>query len=159
MSKVFLFIPSFLADDWEGIRVKGAIIAVMWFSVIAAVALDLWSGLQKARVLGEKPQSDKFRRTVTKIGDYWRILAFGLILDIIGSTLPFYGLSYVSIFASMACIVIELKSVIENSAARKSRAAKVPEIINEIISCKDRDSAKKIITKLFNIEDKHGNEN
>jgi hypothetical protein len=152
----FLFIPSIQAGDWHTLYVKCAIVLFFWVLMIVAVLLDLWSGLDRARTLKEKPRSDKFRRTVEKIGDYWRLLAFGLIIDFIASMLPFYTIPYASMLSSVACILIELKSVIENSRAKKSAAAQLPEVIMKIISCKNSKEAIELIKKIHELSEKHG---
>jgi len=151
----FLFIPTIQAGDWDALYLQGAIVFMLWVLVILAVLLDLWAGIDRAKAIGEKPRSDKFRRTIEKVGDYWRVLAFGLILDLIGSVLPFYSLSYASILASVACILIELKSVVENLKAKKSTAAQLPEIIKEIMRCRDIDRAIELIGKVQNLNNKH----
>ncbi|MDR1370812.1 MAG: phage holin family protein [Dysgonamonadaceae bacterium] len=142
---MLLFIPTILEGDWPTLTVKCCIVVGFWILVVFAVLIDLWTGLERAKVLKEKPQSHKYRRTIEKIGEYWRILAFGLMFDVIASPLPFYTLPYASMFASVACIAIELKSVIENLNRKKSAAAKIPEIIAELIATTDRDKVAELL--------------
>jgi hypothetical protein len=153
----FLFIESIQFGNWDELIVKCSIVIICWALVIIAVLLDLWAGIDRAKAVGEKPRSDKFRRTIEKIGDYWRVLAFGLILDIIGSILPFYNLAYASLLASVACILIELKSVVENLRAKKSVAAQLPEIIKEIMRCKDIPRAIELIGQVQNLNNNENN--
>ena len=152
----FLFIPSIKSGDWDTLYLECAVIFVFWILVVVAVLLDLWSGIDRAKALKERLKSDKLRRTIEKIGDYWRILAFGLILDIVASVL--WRLPYVSMLASAGCILIELKSVIENSRAKKSAVAKIPEVIASILKCNNKEEAANLIEKIYELGDKH-NEN
>ncbi len=154
----FLFIPSIQSGDWPALYVKCAVILIFWALMIVAVLIDLWSGVDRAKAIGEKSRSDKFRRTVTKIGDYWRVLAFGLIIDIIASILPFYNLPYASILASVACALIECKSVIENARAKKSVAAKIPELMAELLECTDKEKMAELLKKWSELGDKHKQE-
>ncbi len=150
-----LFIPSIIDHDWDTLCVKAAIILGFWVCMVVAVLIDLRSGISKARALGEKVQSHKLRRTIDKIGDYWRVLAMALVFDIIASLLPFYGLPYASVLVTLACIIIELKSVLENASAKKSSAAQIPDIISEIIKCTDTDKASELVKRLKELGDKH----
>ncbi len=151
----FLFIPAIQSGDWEILYVKCAVILIFWLMMIAAVLLDLWSGIDRSRAAGEQPRSDKFRHTVTKIGDYWRVLAFGLIIDVIASILPFYNLPYASILASVACALIECKSVVENLRAKKSAAAKIPDLMVQLLNCTDTEKMKELLGKWKTLDDKH----
>jgi hypothetical protein len=155
MMSQFLFIPAIQSSDWPTLYLKCAVIFIFWTLVIAAVLLDLWSGVECAKAVGEKPRSDKFRRTITKIGDYWRVLAFGLILDIIASILPFYTIPYSSILASVACILIELKSVIENAKVKKSAVARIPEVMAELLACTDKEKMLDLLLKWQQLNDKY----
>jgi hypothetical protein len=159
MMSRFLFIPSIQSGDWPTLYLKCTVILIVWTLMIVAVLLDLWSGVECARSTGEKPRSDKFRRTITKIGDYWRVLAFGLIIDIIASILPFYTLPYSSILVSVACILIELKSVIENSKIKKSAAARIPEIMTELLACTDKEKMLELLLKWQQLNDKYKKNN
>ena len=154
-----LFIPSLLSKDWNELQSQCTIIFIFWFLVLFAILLDLWSGVNRAKALKEEMRSDKFRRTMEKIGDYWRVLAFGLMLDVVGSMLTFYNIPYASGLASVACILIELKSVIENAHAKKSAVSQLPDMIRKIISCTNSDEAMKLIAKIHELSDKNSNEN
>ena len=128
--------------------VRMALILVCWTFVCIANILDFWSGRDTAKALGEKLDSKGYRRTFVKIGDYYRVLMFLLLFDLIGSLFEFYKLPFATILGSIATIAIELKSVIENSRRKKSHAGDMPEIIKEIIQCTTADKSKKILDKL-----------
>lgn len=139
-------------QDMEAIAnyliVHMAVVLVCWTFVFIANILDFWSGRDTAKALGEKIDSKGYRRTFVKIGDYYRVLMFLLLFDLIGSLFEFYKLPFATILGSIATIAIELKSVIENSRRKKSHAGDMPEIIKEIIQCTTADKSKEILDRL-----------
>lgn len=129
--------------------VRMAIVLICWAFVFCANILDFWSGRDTARALGEAIDSKGYRRTFVKIGDYYRVLMFLLLFDLIGTLFEFYKLPFATILGSVSVIAIELKSVIENSRHKKSHSAEIPEIIKEIIQCSTPGKGKEIIEKLI----------
>ena len=69
--------------------------------------------------LGEKLHSHKFRHTVQKAGEYWRLLLFGFIADTLGLLLPWYALPYITMVLCVSLVFIEMKSVFEHYKRRK----------------------------------------
>lgn len=129
--------------------VRMAIVLICWAFVFCANILDFWCGRDTARALGEAIDSKGYRRTFVKIGDYYRVLMFLLLFDLIGTLFEFYKLPFATILGSVSVIAIELKSVIENSRRKKSHSAEIPEIIKEIIQCSTPGKGKEIIEKLI----------
>lgn len=123
-------------------------ILVMWVVMIAAVCMDLWAGVNSAKIRGEKIYSGGFRRTFSKLGDYWRIQVMALIFDLIGSCLSWYSLPYASIIITAAIVLIEGRSVWENEKAKKSNVAKLPGAIRDILNCTTAKSAEELLERL-----------
>lgn len=140
-------------QDMEAIAsyliVRMALVLVCWTFVCIANILDFWSGRDTAKALGEKIDSKGYRRTFVKIGDYYRVLMFLLLFDLIGSLFEFYKLPFATILGSAATIGIELKSVIENSRRKKSHSAEIPDIVKEIVQCATTNDGEKIINKII----------
>ena len=130
--------------------IRMAIVMICWTFVFAANFLDFWSGRDTAKALGEKIDSQGYRRTFVKIGDYYRVLMFLLLFDLIGSLFPFYTLPFASILGSIAVISIELISVIENSKRKKSHAGDIPEIVKKIVQCATSKDGEKILEEIRN---------
>lgn len=128
--------------------IRMAIVMICWTFVFAANFLDFWSGRDTAKALGEKIDSQGYRRTFVKIGDYYRVLMFLLLFDLIGSLFPFYTLPFASILGSIAVISIELISVIENSKRKKSHAGDIPEIVKKIVQCATSKEGEKILDEI-----------
>lgn len=132
------------------IMVRAIIIMVCWAMMIMSCLVDLWSGRNTAKFLGEKLESHKYRRTIVKIGDYSRVMLFGFMFDCLGMLLPFYILPFGTMLCALGVIAIEGKSVIENSARKKAHAADIPEVIKKIIQAATTKDAEIIVEQLTN---------
>ena len=130
------------------IAIRICIILICWLFMIMANLIDFWSGTSTAKAIGESLQSNGFRRTVTKIGDYVRLMLFALMFDMLGSFLPFYFLPFGTVLCTIAVIWIEGRSVVENSRKKKAHAADVPEIVKQIVQCATTEKGVEILTKL-----------
>lgn len=128
--------------------VRMAIVMICWTFVFIANILDFWSGRDTAKALGEPIDSKGYRRTFIKVGDYYRVLMFALLFDLIGSLFEFYKLPFATLLGSVAVIAIELKSVIENSRRKKSHSAEIPQIIKEIIQCSTTAKGEEILKRI-----------
>lgn len=113
--------------------------------VIVACFIDLWTGVDAARTNKEKIRSKALRRTVAKILDYLRVVIFGVLIDVLGLTFPWYAIPYCAIICTLGILVIEGKSVLENFQKKKSSAAKVVDAIETIVNCTDNETAERII--------------
>ena len=100
--------------------------------VLLSVVIDLGTGIQAAKKCKEKLQSHILRRTVNKVISYLTVVFFGIFIDILGLCFPWYAIPYACIIITLACILIECKSVIENHAKAKNPAAHVPETVMDI---------------------------
>lgn len=142
------------SENLDGLRlfimVRTIIIMVCWAMMIMSCLIDLWSGRNTAKFLGEKLESHKYRRTVIKIGDYSRVMLFGFMFDCLGMLLPFYILPFVTMLCATGVIIIEGKSVLENSARKKAHAADIPEVIKKIIHAASQKDAEIILEQLAN---------
>lgn len=142
----------FINHDWDALKadlmIRIIVIMLGWGCMITSSFVDLWSGVDCAKALGEKIQSNGLRRTVTKIGDYFRVLIFGLLFDFLGSLLTWYDLPYATMIISLSCVLIEAKSVIENSRRKKSKSAEVIDMAKMIVNATNLEQAKNIIREL-----------
>lgn len=130
--------------------IRMAIVMICWAFVFAANFLDFWSGRDTAKAIGEKIDSQGYRRTFVKIGDYYRVLMFLLLFDLIGFLFPFYKLPFASILGSISVISIELISVLENSRRKKSRSSEIPDIIKKIIQCATAKDGEALLEEITN---------
>lgn len=121
--------------------------------VIVACFIDLWTGIDAARKNREKICSKALRRTIAKVLDYLRVIVFGVLIDLLGLSFPWYAVPYMAIVCTFGILVIEGKSVLENFHKKKSSAAKVVDIIQAIVDATDNETAEKII-KAIKADDK-----
>ena len=89
-----------VTGEFSQIQLRVYIILAMWVVMVMAVCMDLWAGVNSARARGEVINSGGFRRTIGKLGDYWRIQGMALIFDVIGSCIPWYEYPYASMIGS-----------------------------------------------------------
>lgn len=130
------------------IAVRVGIILVCWFFMVVSSIVDFWSGIDTAKALGQALMSNGFRRTVTKIGDYVRLMLFALMFDILGSLLSFYIAPFATILCTIAIIYIEGKSVVENSKRKKAHAAEVPDIVKQIVQATTTEQGHEILSNI-----------
>ncbi len=130
------------------IAVRVGIILVCWFFMVVSSIVDFWSGIDTAKALGQALMSNGFRRTVTKIGDYVRLMLFALMFDILGSLLSFYIAPFATILCTVAIIYIEGKSVVENSKRKKAHAAEVPNIVKQIVQATTTEQGHEILSNI-----------
>lgn len=116
--------------------------------VVVAAFIDMWTGIDAARANKERINSHGLRKTAQKITDYLRVLMFGALIDILGQFFAWYSLPYVVMVATFGVLVIEGRSVIENSRKKKSAAGQIIDIVSDIISCATQQDAEKIIELL-----------
>lgn len=114
-----------VTGEFSQIQLRVYIILAMWVVMVMAVCMDLWAGVNSARARGEVINSGGFRRTIGKLGDYWRIQVMALIFDVIGSCIPWYEYPYASMIVTAAIVLIEGRSVWENERAKKGKRGEV----------------------------------
>lgn len=133
---MILFIESFLTGDFETLRLKLAIIGIMWILVSLAMAIDLICGWRKAKERGEARTSYGLRQTVSKAVLYYALMLFAFMFDCIGTF--FYPQPYVTLIAAAFLIFIECKSILEKAHDKdKWKINKSIEDLNIILENKD----------------------
>lgn len=133
LDKLYLFLGIFLAVS---------------FLVFLGIFMDLWDGIHTARVTEQKVHSHKLRDTIAKMGEYWRLLMMGFLVDCLGLFFGPYFMPFATVLFGLGLIVIEVKSMFEHAARRKSHTRTLPDIIQQILDCAREKDAKKIITEL-----------
>lgn len=146
------------SGDFHGLGeyaiIRVAITLVCWFFMIMSTLVDFWSGITTARALHQPLMSHGFRRTIAKIGSYWQVLIFALMFDILGAFFSFYYLPFMTIVATLSIIIIEARSVVENSKRRKLSAAEMPSVMQDIMSADTVDKAAQVITTIATMVEK-----
>lgn len=140
------------AHNWSellvAIEIRAIIILVCWTFMVISCLVDFCSGTSTAKAIGEPLMSHGFRRTISKIGAYAMVMVFFLMFDILGGLLPFYILPFSSMLCAAGIMLIEGKSVIENSQKKKANAGNLPDAIKEILKASTTKQAKDILNKI-----------
>lgn len=100
-------------------------------ATLAAVLIDLWAGVDCARRRGEPIMSNGLRRTITKLGDYWRVQAFGIVADVL--LLVFFTAPYLTILITLGEVLIEFRSVLETYKKTNSPAKGVTDAAKSVL--------------------------
>lgn len=118
---MLLFIDSFLSGNAAALKVKLAIVAIMWLFVFIAIVIDLRSGYAKAKRRGEARTSSGLKRTVSKFTLYYSGLLFAFMIDAIimyvitSFSAPVPVIPYITVIGSLYLIYVEGRSVIEKA--------------------------------------------
>ena len=132
----------------QDLRAGVAIIFVCLVLIVFACLLDMWTGIDAARANKEKICSRPLRKTGTKIVDYYRLVMFFILIDILGLCFPWYNLPYGAIIGTSGVLFVEGFSVVENLRKKKSHAADVADMAAKIVECLTPEEAQKIIKKI-----------
>ena len=129
----------------QDLRAGVAIIFACLVLIVFACLLDMWTGIDAARINKEKICSRPLRKTGTKIVDYYRLVMFFILIDILGLCFPWYNLPYGAVIGTLGVLIIEGLSVIENFKKKKSHAAEVADLGMRITDCATPEEGEKII--------------
>lgn len=127
----------------------GVTVIFLCFVIIGiAVLLDLYTGIKAAKKTGEKIRSHILRRTIIKIIEYWFVVVFGVLIDLLGLTFPWYNIPYAAIIVTFCVLLIEGHSLFENLTRAKSPAAKIDDVaadvLQDIINARSSKTAAKV---------------
>lgn len=136
-------------DIWHGVTV----IFLCFVITGIAVLLDLYTGIKAAKKTGEAIRSHVLRKTITKIIEYWFVIVFGVLIDLLGLSFPWYAIPYAAMLITFAVLIIEGRSLFENLQRAKSPAAHVDDVagnlLQEIIDAKSGKTAMKVLEKIL----------
>lgn len=119
-------------------------------AILFAVLIDLSTGIEKAKKCKERIKSRVLRRTVSKVIDYYRLLFFGVIIDVLGLAFTWYNIPYCAVLVSVGVVFVEAVSVLENYKKMKSAAREVPAMVEQIVKAVTSKDAEKIIEMIKN---------
>lgn len=132
---------------------------IIWSVMLVAVMIDMRAGIRRAKALHLPIDSHGLRRTFTKFGDYGKVTALFMCIDVLGLLFGLYSLPYASGVSAVIAVGIEAWSVRENLRAVRSSAAKIPDIISKMAVTQDPKEIVELIRSLeevrTTIKDKH----
>lgn len=127
-------------------------------AILLAVLIDLSTGIERAKKCKERIKSHILRRTISKVVDYYRLLFFGVIIDVLGLAFVWYNLPYCAVIVAVGVVLIEAKSVLENYQKMKSAAKDMPAVVKRIIDAVTDKDAEKIIELIKDNDKRDENE-
>ena len=141
----FEFSPTFL----HSVALYLLICVGMWVLVILAIFTDLWDRVYTQKKLKKPLFSHKIRKTIDKVGEYWRFLAIAFIIDTIVfvacALLGRYSAPFMTIGFALIQLIIELKSLFEHAKERKASVADMRQIIKEVVEAGNDRDARRVI--------------
>jgi len=143
-----LFIQSILSGDFPTLKVKMLVVCIAWIAVLAAIVIDLFSGVKKAKLRGEYTSSEGLKRTVSKFVLYYSALGIALLADWLfcymitsfNSFIP--AIPYLTIICALYLIIaVEGRSVLENAdkKQKKQLSTDLQKLIELAIKVKDKE--------------------
>mgnify|MGYP000416099714 FL=1 len=123
----------------EAIVLRRAVLLeiIIWAVMFVAVMIDMRTGIRKAKALNQPIDSHGLRRTLVKFGDYGKVTALFMCIDLLGMLFSIYALPYASGASAVIAVGIEAWSVRENLRAVRSSAARVTEIVAGLAKTQD----------------------
>lgn len=132
---------------------------IIWSVMLVAVMIDMRAGIRKAKALRQPIDSHGLRRTFTKFGDYGKVTALFMCIDVLGLLFGLYSLPYASGAAAVIAVGIEAWSVRENLRAVRSSAAKVTDIVAGLAKTQDMKEVIEFIQQLDRVRAEVSNKN
>lgn len=118
-------------QGFEKLIASAWITVLVLFTPIMFILFDLWAGVRKAKLRGEKVTSAGLRRTFAKIAKYYNVLLALLVIDVIQiacfwfldtyyeSAFPMFP--FITLLGSIGVGVIEVKSIFEKADEKMKR--------------------------------------
>jgi len=149
---MILFIDSLLKGDYTSLKIKLAIVGIMWLFVFVSIIVDLKSGYTKAKLRGDVRNSYGLKRTVSKFTLYYSCLLLAFMIDAIimyvltAFSTPVPAIPYITIIGSAYLIYVEARSVMEK-AEDKEKARLSKSLSELLIMLENKDDVIKAISE------------
>jgi len=144
-----LFIPYLLNRDWTHLQELLAVVSVLYVCVFVAVVIDLFFGVRRAKQLNIVRTSFGYRRTISKLTNYFGLMLMLSIADIVASVV--FKMPYFTVAGAIGIVLVEAKSVFENLKQQEKSIAEVQSVLLKILENKDEIQA---IFSLLNADKK-----
>lgn len=117
--------------DFKQLEASAVLAGLCLIAVTVATVIDLCAACNHARRRGVPIISHKLRKTVAKLGDYWRLQGLGLCCDVLLS--PVCAWPYLTILITLGEVAIEAKSVIETYKSSHTAAGGVGDSVAALL--------------------------
>ena len=144
-----LFIPYLLNHDWNHLKAVLTVLAVLYACVFLSAIIDLFFGVRRAKRLKIIRTSSGYRRTISKLTNYFGLMLMLSIADIVASVV--FKMPYFTVAGAIGIVLVEAKSVFENLKQQEKSIAEVQSVLLKILENKDEIQA---ILSLLNADKK-----
>ena len=148
--KPLLFITSIINEDWTRLTVLITAITILYSCVFLSVLIDLYFGVKRAKRLNIARTSYGYRRTITKMTNYFGLMLMLSIADVAASLIK--KLPYFTVIGAIGIIAVEAKSVYENISQTEANVTEAQKILLKLFNNKD------VIKEILNYLNQTNNE-
>ena len=100
-----LFIPSIMNEDWNLFKTFLTVLAILYACVFLSVLIDLFFGVKRAKRLKIARTSFGYRRTITKLTNYFGLMLMLSIADIAASII--FKMPYFTVIGAIGIVIVE----------------------------------------------------
>ena len=129
-----LFIPYLINHDWNHLKTVLTVVAVLYVCVFLSVLIDLFFGVRRAKRLNIVRTSSNYRRTITKLTNYFGLMLMLSIADIVASVV--FKMPYFTVTGAIGIVLVEAKSVFENLKDQEKSMEEVQKMLLKILENK-----------------------
>lgn len=130
-----LFIPYLINHDWNHFKAVLTVLAVLYVCVFLSVLIDLFFGVRRAKRMKIVRTSSGYRRTISKLTNYFCLMLMLSIADIVASVV--FKMPYFTVTGAIGIVLVEAKSVFENLKQQEKSIAEVQSMLLKILENKD----------------------
>ena len=131
-----LFIPYLLNHDWNHLKAVLTVLAVLYACVFLSAIIDLFFGVRRAKRLKIIRTSSGYRRTISKLTNYFGLMLMLSIADVVASVV--FKMPYFTVAGAVGIVLVEAKSVFENLKQQEKNIAEVQSMLLKILENKDQ---------------------
>ncbi len=125
-----------MTKDWGNLNALITVLAVLYTCVFLSVLIDLFFGVRRAKRLKIVRTSSGYRRTISKLTNYFGLMLMLSIADIVVSVV--FKMPYFTVAGAVGIVFVEAKSVFENLKQQEKNIAEVQSMLLKILEHKDQ---------------------
>ncbi len=144
-----LFIPYLINHDWNHFTSSLIVLVILYAGVFISVLIDFFFGVRRAKRMNIARTSSGYRRTISKLTNYFGLMLMLSIADIVASVV--FKMPYFTVAGAVGIVLVEAKSVFENLKQQEKNIAEVQSMLLKIFENKDEIQA---ILSMLNINKK-----
>ena len=128
-------IPSLINEDWSRSNALLTVLTVLYTCVFVSVIIDLFFGVKRAKRLKIARTSFGYRRTITKLTNYFGLMLMLSIADVAASII--FKMPYFTVIGAIGIVIVEAKSVYENLKQEEKSVEEVQKALLKLFENKE----------------------